>query len=261
MDYVKHYNLLVVRAKSRKLDCYTEKHHVIPRCVNGADDKDNLVQLTAREHFIAHLLLIKIYPKSYGLVKALNMMCMSSGNQERSMNRMYGWLKEKFSAEMSRSQKGENNSQYGKMYIYNLELKENKTIPKGDLIPDGWLKGRKISFEEKIKIKKCKVCDETHTRNSAFCSEKCYKESSKMYITAEYRERISNIKKGTGVNEKNSQFGTIWIFQPVIFENKKIKVSDLNLYPGWIRGRWRPRCSCLKCKKEMQVFNFKNHLC
>jgi hypothetical protein len=55
-------------------------------------------------------------------------------------------------------QSGEKNSQYGKMWIYNLELKENKTIPKGDLIPDGWVKGRKLSFEEKVKIKKCKVC-------------------------------------------------------------------------------------------------------
>ena len=150
MNYQEHYDKLVSRAKERKLDCYSESHHIIPKCMGGTDDKDNLVQLSAREHFIAHLLLMKIYPKSYGLVKAIQMMCAASGNQERSMNRMYGWLKEKFSVEMSRSQKGEKNSQYGKMWIYNLELKENKTIPKGDSIPDGWLKGRKIVFEEKI---------------------------------------------------------------------------------------------------------------
>ena len=261
MKYQEHYDKLVSRAKERKLDCYTESHHIIPKCIGGTDDKDNLVQLTAREHFIAHLLLWKIHPESYGLIKAVNMMCMSGKNQERSMNRMYGWLKEKFSVEMSINQSGKKHSQFETMWIYNLELKENKKVPKGDSIPDGWFKGRKMSFEEKVKIKKCKVCGETHTRNSKFCSEKCYNESSKMYITTEYKEKMSNIKKGIGVNEKNSQFGTIWIFQPIIFENKKIKVSDLNLYPGWIRGRWRPRCSCLKCKKEMQVFNLKNHLC
>ena len=233
MNYVKHYNLLVDKAKSRKLDCYTESHHIIPRCMGGVNDKDNLVQLTAREHFIAHLLLLKIYPKSYGLIKAVQMMCMASGNQERSMNRMYGWLKEKISKEMSRSQKGEKNSVYSKIWIYSGVLCKCMMVSCDELdyyIGIGWLKGRKMSFEEKVKIKKCKVCNETHTRNSAFCSEKCYKESSKLYITSEYRERISNIKKGTGVKEKNSQFGTIWIFQPVIFENKKIKISDLNLY-------------------------------
>ena len=42
--------------------------------------------------------------------------------------------------------KGKSNSQFGSMWIYNLELKENKKIPKGDLIPDGWLKGRKMKF-------------------------------------------------------------------------------------------------------------------
>ena len=42
-------------------------------------------------------------------------------------------------------QSGKENSQYGSMWIYNLELKENRKIPKGD-IPEGWLKGRKMKF-------------------------------------------------------------------------------------------------------------------
>jgi len=46
-------------------------------------------------------------------------------------------------------QKGENNSQYGKCWIYNLELKENKKILKEDLqlwLDKGWIKGRKMKF-------------------------------------------------------------------------------------------------------------------
>ena len=42
-------------------------------------------------------------------------------------------------------QKGKGNSQYGSMWIHNIELKESKKIPKGD-IPDGWLKGGKMKF-------------------------------------------------------------------------------------------------------------------
>ena len=34
-----------------------DAHHVIPRCLGGTDDKSNLVELTAREHFIVHKLL------------------------------------------------------------------------------------------------------------------------------------------------------------------------------------------------------------
>jgi len=46
-------------------------------------------------------------------------------------------------------QKVEKNSQFGTMWIYSLELKENKSIQKGEQIPDGWLKGRKIPFNIK----------------------------------------------------------------------------------------------------------------
>lgn len=41
-------------------------------------------------------------------------------------------------------QQGENNSQYGTMWIHNPETKQNKKIKKSDDIPNGWQKGRKI---------------------------------------------------------------------------------------------------------------------
>jgi hypothetical protein len=76
MNYQKVYNQLVERAKTRtKPDCYTEIHHIIPRCLGGSDDSGNLVTLTAREHFICHWLLSRIYPEHRGLAYAFNMMC------------------------------------------------------------------------------------------------------------------------------------------------------------------------------------------
>lgn len=39
---------------------YCECHHIIPKSLGGSDEKSNLVNLTAREHFIAHRLLVKI---------------------------------------------------------------------------------------------------------------------------------------------------------------------------------------------------------
>lgn len=44
-----------------KADFYAEKHHIIPKSEGGLDEPDNLVNLTAREHYVAHLLLAKIY--------------------------------------------------------------------------------------------------------------------------------------------------------------------------------------------------------
>lgn len=45
---------------------------------------------------------------------------------------------------------GDKNSQYGTMWICNLDLRINKKISKYEQIPDGWIKGRKV------KINKCK---------------------------------------------------------------------------------------------------------
>lgn len=62
MNYQLIYNNLISFAIDRSsVSGYTEKHHIIPRSLGGSNRKDNLVVLTPREHFIAHLLLAKIH--------------------------------------------------------------------------------------------------------------------------------------------------------------------------------------------------------
>jgi len=60
--YTRWYYSIIQRAQSRILpqDIYTEKHHIVPRSLGGNNSKDNLVRLTAREHFVCHLLLTKM---------------------------------------------------------------------------------------------------------------------------------------------------------------------------------------------------------
>jgi hypothetical protein len=58
--YTKWYNQITDRARYRIIEGYTEKHHIKPRSLGGTDDADNLVELTAREHFICHWLLTKM---------------------------------------------------------------------------------------------------------------------------------------------------------------------------------------------------------
>ena len=64
MNYQRIYNEIIEKAKPRKLnkkllDGYFERHHIIPKCLGGNNNKSNLVLLTAREHFICHQLLWK----------------------------------------------------------------------------------------------------------------------------------------------------------------------------------------------------------
>ena len=46
---------------------YHEKHHIIPKCIGGSNDDENMIDLYAREHYIAHQLLAKENPKEKGL--------------------------------------------------------------------------------------------------------------------------------------------------------------------------------------------------
>jgi hypothetical protein len=58
--YTNIYYRIIDRAKVRALTEYSEEHHIIPKSLGGNNDKTNLVKLTAREHFICHLLLVKM---------------------------------------------------------------------------------------------------------------------------------------------------------------------------------------------------------
>lgn len=66
MDYTKLYENLIstrkVLNRSPNDGNYYEKHHIIPVSCGGSDDKDNLILLTFKEHYVAHLLLTYIYP-------------------------------------------------------------------------------------------------------------------------------------------------------------------------------------------------------
>ena len=58
--YSKLYYKLTANAKQRITHGYIELHHIIPQSLGGSNDRDNLVELTAREHFICHWLLVKM---------------------------------------------------------------------------------------------------------------------------------------------------------------------------------------------------------
>jgi hypothetical protein len=65
MNYEKHYYSLIFTRKllNRKKEktVYYEKHHILPKSCGGTNEEENLVFLTFKEHFIAHVLLTKMY--------------------------------------------------------------------------------------------------------------------------------------------------------------------------------------------------------
>lgn len=67
MTYQEHYNKLIMYRKQNKLEKSKEHsgeielHHILPRSCGGTDDPENIVNLYAKEHFMAHYYLWKIH--------------------------------------------------------------------------------------------------------------------------------------------------------------------------------------------------------
>ena len=119
MDYQKHYTLLIERARIRLLEGYGENHHVIPRCLGGSNKKKNIVKLTAEEHYVAHQLLVKIYPENKFLAKGALMMCTASKEQVRN-NKLYGWVRRRFGEAQREFMTGRKHSEETKRKIGNV---------------------------------------------------------------------------------------------------------------------------------------------
>jgi len=166
MDYTKIYNDICTRGQSRKLpkDIYSEKHHIIPKCMGGLDDLDNITILTAREHFIAHSLLCKIYPTNYKLAHALYTMShQQNGYQTRYIPsaRQYAYIRE-------------NSIKLMKQYW--------KTNPRKNA-----MRGKKLSEERKRKLSEYNKKNPTRPMLG-----KSHTEESKKKMSISWQEKIKN---------------------------------------------------------------------
>jgi hypothetical protein len=181
------YNQLVNRSLIRVLshDIYTEKHHIIPRCLGGSDEPNNLVNLTAREHFIAHWLLTKMVSsgkQKYQLWNAFScMLYRERTGQERYKitGRIFENIKTTGSKIKSEKFKGENNPMYGR---------------RGELSP---LFGRKQTAEHIAKLTAARI---GKTR-SAESREK------QSIATKGRKQTTEHIEKRKCVGSKNGRFG------------------------------------------------------
>ena len=138
MNYDIIYNKIIENAKCRESRSdYFEKHHIIPRCLGGANDTENIVKLTAKEHYLCHYLLSKINKDNSKLFFAFKMMaCVKSKGQNRFIP--------KFSAKQYEFIKSKN-AEFRKSFKYSDDVKKLLSIK---------AKNQKHSDETKLKISK-----------------------------------------------------------------------------------------------------------
>jgi hypothetical protein len=121
LNYQKIYDDICKRGQERQLpkETYTEKHHIVPKCLGGTNEKSNLTVLTAREHFLVHLILArKLHPKNPKLWTALHYMLNLKTRRSKSFvksSKEYESLR----IEVNRNLKGQLRSQEIKDKISN----------------------------------------------------------------------------------------------------------------------------------------------
>lgn len=202
MDYSKIYYLLIEKRVNHPVNIneYFEKHHILPRSLGGSNDSNNIVKLTPKEHYIAHLLLTKMFPKGsqeeYKMLCAFMMMnTVSIKNKNRYLSsRLYSILRMEWidscKIHLKGKQKGELNSQFGTAWINN-GFSERK-MKKEQGLPKNWKFGR---LKKNINIKLCKKCNSPLTNNRyTYCSISC--SNSNRILNDSTKEKIRSSKLG-----------------------------------------------------------------
>lgn len=191
--YEKWYNLITLAGKAVR-EGYTEKHHILPKSLGGEDSGRNLTNLTAREHFICHWLLTKIYPtgqEHWKMINAFRMMRAENLKQQRYKTkitaRAYENLKKEYSKLQSERNRGENNPMWGKAHT----AEARKTISQKNT-------GKKLTEEQIAR----QIAAQTGRKRGEFSKE--------------WREKLSASKQG----ENNSRYGIL------VSEDTKKKISD-----------------------------------
>lgn len=152
---------------------YFESHHIVPKCMGGTDDKENLILLTAREHFVAHWLLALAYKGNFLLLAAWNAFCRDStangtySNGQRMVSRNYEicrkmWISELHKRKETHKEWWDNwrfNSKGTKWFNNGVENIRIKIEEADTYLLNGYVQGRitfkrsKHSDEHKEKLK------------------------------------------------------------------------------------------------------------
>lgn len=95
MNYINLYENLILSRINRVIDnsIYTEKHHIIPKSLGGTNNKENLIRLTFKEHYMAHYILSKIYPRNSSIQYGFSSIMRNPYGHRKLTSGMYSTIK------------------------------------------------------------------------------------------------------------------------------------------------------------------------
>lgn len=215
MNYRAIYNDICNRGKDRKLqDVYTEKHHIIPKCCGGLDVHDNITHLTAKEHFICHKLLCKLYPDHYGLSQALLIMSISNSHQQRYIPsaKEYAVIRERAIRLMTKYKRnnalsGDKNGMYGVTHTDETKKKQSEIRKRWHMKNEHPNKGNVYSDQVRDKISKIKTQQWSAGTYDVDYMRKVFSiRSKRLWSDTEYAEKILKHIKSDKNRSRMSKF-------------------------------------------------------
>lgn len=189
-------NILDTRGRFACGDKYHERHHIVPKCIGGGNEKENLIDLYAREHFEAHRLLALENSNVKELIYAWWCMSTANGKYTDDIYKLTPEEYEEIRIIYSKSVTGENNPMFGKHHSEETRRKisENHADVSGSNNP---MFGKPRSKETKMKL--------SELRKGKFVGE-----DNPFYgkqHTKEAKQKMSEKRKGKFTGKDNSFYG------------------------------------------------------
>src|SRR6478752_4331482 len=159
MNYAIQYQRLIRRALfSGVTGGHTERHHIKPRCLGGGNEPTNIVRLSAREHFVAHALLCRMYRGNTKLASAAWLM-VNTRTGVRVSSRSYEAIRILQSAAVTKLRTGTHQTAETRAKIA-AAMRGKKQTPEHRAAGAAGQRGRKASEETRARMRAAKMTPE-----------------------------------------------------------------------------------------------------
>jgi len=237
--YTRWYYNIIQKAQSRILTGYKERHHVIPRSLGGSNQSSNLADLTAKEHYIVHLLLPHMVcdpehkKKMWGALRCMSKMIYKTHRRYVGSARFY--------------EKAKTNIDFGHFRGRTHSIESRRKLSAS-------LKGHATSEETRKKIGdsnrgklRAPVSQETRIKMSQSRKGRQLSEDHKQKISEASKRRGHNGFKGKGSRGPRP-----------IESTEKYQDTISNRSPDW-KMKPRARVECPHCSKTGDITGMKRY--
>lgn len=242
MNYEKIYDSLIQKRLTDKIDrsiCYCEYHHIKPRSIYPEleNEQSNIIALTLREHFFAHLLLQQIYKTKYGknsiqykkMLSAIRYM-LDIKKYKIKTSRLYEKIR------TAAYDAGIQITTANRIWVTNG--KEDILLKPNEQIPNGFWRGRTINFTEEQRQQY------SNKISIATKGKKSWNSGKRGIYSDEYRKKISDSHADFS-GKNNGRYGSRAMIN---LETNDVKIVSKDQIDSFIKNGY-------VIKKHLKKFN------